>query len=151
MQLQLKNQDLATFLAILEGVAVRSMAANRGRARLLRHVRKKLADFMADELEILKVFLAVDASGEFVRDASEELVLQDPGQLDDFNEHLKELADEVVVMSAGDDQKRYLDYLAYLSGCDEDFSAQEVLVVDDLLEQYECFVKENKGDQHETI
>lgn len=151
MQLQLKNQDLATFLAILEGVAVRSMAANRGRARLLRHVRKKLADFMADELEILKVFLAVDASGEFVRDASGELVLQDPGQLDDFKEHLKELADEVVVMSAGDDQKRYLDYLAYLSGCDEDFSAQEVLVVDDLLEQYECFVKDNKGDQDETI
>lgn len=58
-------------------------------------------------------------------------------KLDEFNGLLNELADEEIVIKGGEYSKRFIDFLEYLAESEDEFTAQEIIIVDSILEQYE--------------
>ncbi|MGT2964210.1 DUF1617 family protein [Streptococcus acidominimus] len=146
MQLTLKNKDLTTLMTILEKVEVRNMKANRGRAKLSAHAASKLNEYLQDETEILKEYVAVTENGTFKRDETGNLIMIDPGKMQEVNELLNELRDEEVVIKGGEYSKRYLDFLEFLSEYDGELTLGEVELVDQLLDQYEAGKVEKVGE-----
>lgn len=137
MQLAIKNKDLATLMTVLEKIEVRNMKANRGRAKLSRHVAKKLDEYLKDETDILKEYVEVTDNGTFKRDDTGNLVLLESGKLQEVNNFLAELQNEEVIIKGGEYSKRYLDFLEFLSEYDGELTLGEVELVDQLLDQYE--------------
>lgn len=137
MQLTLKNKDLTTLMTVLEKVEVRNMKANRGRAKLSGHAASKLNEYLQDETDILKEYVEVSENGAFKRDDAGNLVMIDPGKMQEVNGLLDELREEEVIIKGGEYSKRYLDFLEFLSDYDGEFLLTEIELVDNLLEQYE--------------
>ncbi|HEP1764555.1 TPA: DUF1617 family protein, partial [Streptococcus pyogenes] len=73
----------------------------------------------------------------FVIDEHKNIKLADPAKLDEFNGLLNELADEEIVIKGGEYSKRFIDFLEYLAESEDEFTAQEIIIVDSILEQYE--------------
>ena len=53
------------------------------------------------------------------------------------NADISELADEDVVLDAGEYQARYTALFEWLADCEEEFTTTEVILLDNLLEQFE--------------
>lgn len=144
MQLTLKNNQLMTFATILDKVHPKQMPANRGRAKLFAKVKDKLAEYFKDESDILKEYCELNETGQFIQEDG-GLRLKDPNQAGDVRELQTELANEEVILKAGEYTKRYMDFLDWLETAEDDFTTEEVLLIDDLLEQYDA----SKGAQQD--
>ncbi|HFD1866758.1 DUF1617 family protein, partial [Streptococcus pyogenes] len=111
--------------------------ANRGRAKLLAKVVDKFKEYAKDEGDLIDLYAQKDKDGKFVIDEHKNIKLADPAKLDEFNGLLNELADEEIVIKGGEYSKRFIDFLEYLAESEDEFTAQEIIIVDSILEQYE--------------
>ncbi|HEP1933099.1 TPA: DUF1617 family protein [Streptococcus pyogenes] len=137
MQLTIKNKDLNTLYRVLDKIKVTNMRANRGRAKLLAKVVDKIKEYAKDEGDLIDLYAQKDKDGKFVIDEHKNIKLADPAKLDEFNGLLNELADEEIVIKGGEYSKRFIDFLEYLAESEDEFTAQEIIIVDSILEQYE--------------
>lgn len=145
MKLTLKNNQLMTLSNILGKVQPRNMAANRGRAKLFAKAQAKLEEYGKDETDILAAYCQTDEAGRLVQDDTGSLVPKEGESFATINKLLTELGKEPVVLKAGEYAKRYMDFLDWLGTAEDDFTTDEVVLIDDLLEQYEVS-KEEKGE-----
>lgn len=148
MKLTLKNNQLMTLADILTKVQPRNMAANRGRAKIFAKAQAKLEEYVKDETDILTSYCQMDEAGRLVQDETGSFVPKEGESFAAINELLTELGKEPVVLKAGEYAKRYMDFLDWLAGAEDDFTTAEVVLIDDLLEQYGAS-KEEKGDYHD--
>lgn len=137
MQLKLTNKNLLVLKVILGKVAVHNMRANRGRVKLLKRVTGKLEEYSADEKDILSSFAQCGEDGNFVYDDNGQLVLQDGADIALANQQLVELGDEEVVIESGEYTARFTDFFDFLADCNGDFTIEEIVLIDDLLDQFE--------------
>ncbi|HEQ9827048.1 TPA: DUF1617 family protein [Streptococcus pyogenes] len=137
MQLTIKNKELNTLYCVLDKIKVTNMRANRGRAKLLAKVVDKFKEYAKDEGDLIDLYAQKDKDGKFVIDEHKNIKLADPAKLDEFNGLLNELADEEIVIKGGEYSKRFIDFLEYLAESEDEFTAQEIIIVDSILEQYE--------------
>ncbi|VHE24025.1 DUF1617 family protein [Streptococcus pyogenes] len=137
MQLTIKNKDLNTLYCVLDKIKVTNMRANRGRAKLLAKVVDKFKEYAKDEGDLIDLYAQKDKDGKFVIDEHKNIKLADPTKLDEFSGLLNELADEEIVIKGGEYSKRFIDFLEYLAESEDEFTAQEIIIVDSILEQYE--------------
>ncbi|HEP2010532.1 TPA: DUF1617 family protein [Streptococcus pyogenes] len=137
MQLTIKNKDLNTLYSVLDKIKVTNMRANRGRAKLLAKVVDRFKEYAKDEGDLIDLYAQKDKDGKFVIDEHKNIKLADPAKLDEFNGLLNELADEEIVIKGGEYSKRFIDFLEYLAESEDEFTAQEIIIVDSTLEQYE--------------
>lgn len=137
MQLTLTNQDLQPFLTVLETMTVTQMAANRGRAKLLRHVRSKLDEYITDERDLLRDYVVLDDTGQPLLNETGNFTLRDPKQYSEINALLDELKDEKVRLEFGEYRERYQAFFTYLLEAVDSFTAEQIIVIDDLLDQFE--------------
>ncbi|HEQ4309430.1 TPA: DUF1617 family protein, partial [Streptococcus pyogenes] len=135
--LTLKNKDLNTLYSVLDKIKVTNMRANRGRAKLLAKVVDKINEYAKDETDLIDMYAAKDKDDKFVIDEHKNIKLADPAKLDELNDLLNELADEEIVIKGGEYSKRFIDFLEYLAESEDEFTAQEIIIVDSILEQYE--------------
>ncbi|HHJ8791746.1 TPA: DUF1617 family protein, partial [Streptococcus pyogenes] len=118
-------------------IKVTNMRANRGRAKLLAKVVDKINEYAKDETDLIDMYAAKDKDDKFVIDEHKNIKLADPAKLDELNDLLNELADEEIVIKGGEYSKRFIDFLEYLAESEDEFTAQEIIIVDSILEQYE--------------
>ncbi|HEP6943062.1 TPA: DUF1617 family protein, partial [Streptococcus pyogenes] len=137
MDLTLKNKELNTLYRVLDKIKITNMRANRGRAKLLAKVVDKINEYAKDETDLIDMYAAKDKDDKFVIDEHKNIKLADPAKLDEFNGLLNELADEEIVIKGGEYSKRFIDFLEYLAESEDEFTAQEIIIVDSILEQYE--------------
>lgn len=143
MELKLQNKDIIPFLSLLNNIKVKSMKANRGRAKIIKKLQEKLEDYNNDETDILKEYVEVDSDGNMIRDENGGLKAKDISKNKEVNELLKELMNEQISIIGGEYSNRYSDFLDYLSNYDEELTSEEILIIDNILEQYE----NEKGDK----
>lgn len=136
MELKLQNKDLQALHSALQVVSVKPMKAHRGRVKLLSHVEKKLVEYIKDEQDVLNEYVEVK-DGQFVRDENNNLVLKDPNKLQELNDYLEELGNDTVTFAFGEYEERYRAFLDYLTDAEGDFTVEQALVLDKVLEQYE--------------
>ncbi|HGI6924538.1 TPA: DUF1617 family protein, partial [Streptococcus pyogenes] len=129
--------DLNTLYSVLDKIKVTNMRANRGRAKLLAKVVDKINEYAKDETDLIDMYAAKDKDDKFVIDEHKNIKLADPAKLDELNDLLNELADEEIVIKGGEYSKRFIDFLEYLAESEDEFTAQEIIIVDSILEQYE--------------
>ncbi|MET3558710.1 hypothetical protein ABID29_001836 [Streptococcus rupicaprae] len=137
MKLTLKNNQLTTLSTILERVQPKNMKANRGRAKLIAKVQEKFTEYYQDESDILKEYCEADEHGQIVSDGAGGLKLKDPDKLAEVRQLQSELSEEEITLEAGEYASRYKAFFDWLAEAEDDFSATEVILIDDLLEQYE--------------
>lgn len=130
MKLVLKNQQLTILIGILDKVQPRNMPANRGRAKLFAKVQKKLEEYVRDETDILTTYCQQDEAGT-------GFIPKEGENLEDINKLLQELHEEEVVIKGGEYSKRYMDFLNWLAGAEDEFTSEEAVVIDAILEQFE--------------
>ncbi|HGI0081714.1 TPA: DUF1617 family protein, partial [Streptococcus pyogenes] len=123
--------------SVLDKIKVTNMRANRGRAKLLAKVVDKINEYAKDETDLIDMYAAKDKDDKFVIDEHKNIKLADPAKLDELNDLLNELADEEIVIKGGEYSKRFIDFLEYLAESEDEFTAQEIIIVDSILEQYE--------------
>ncbi|HHE0679302.1 TPA: DUF1617 family protein, partial [Streptococcus pyogenes] len=123
--------------SVLDKIKVTNMRANRGRAKLLAKVVDRFKEYAKDEGDLIDLYAQKDKDGKFVIDEHKNIKLADPAKLDEFNGLLNELADEEIVIKGGEYSKRFIDFLEYLAESEDEFTAQEIIIVDSTLEQYE--------------
>ncbi|HEP2273320.1 TPA: DUF1617 family protein, partial [Streptococcus pyogenes] len=70
-------------------------------------------------------------------DKNKNIKLKDPQKLDELNNLLNELADEEIVIKGGEYSKRFIDFLNFLEECEDEFTSSEIILIDNILEQFE--------------
>ncbi|HER0931657.1 TPA: DUF1617 family protein, partial [Streptococcus pyogenes] len=111
--------------------------ANRGRAKLLAKVEGKLSEYAKDEVDIIDQYVAKNDDGKWITDDKGNSKIEDTSKLAELNDFLDELASEPIVIKGGEYSKRFIDFLEYLAESEDEFTAQEIIIVDSILEQYE--------------
>lgn len=144
MEFTLKNSQLSTLTNILSKVQPRNMMVNRGRAKIFAKAQAKLAEYIKDEAEILATYCQQDAAGRLIQGET-GFTPKEGETIETINTLLIDLGNEPVVLKAGEYAKRYMDFLDWLVTAEGDFTTDEVVLIDDLLEQYESS-KKVKGD-----
>ncbi|WP_436801961.1 DUF1617 family protein [Streptococcus dysgalactiae] len=142
MDLTLKNKDLNTLYSVLDKIKVTNMRANRGRAKLLAKVVDKINEYAKDEADIIDLYALKNKDGKFVIDEHKNIKLADPTKLDELNELLSELGNEDITIKGHEYSKRFIDFLEYLAAAEDEFTASEIVLIDNILEQFE----ESKGE-----
>lgn len=142
MKLNLKNKDLNSLLQIIDKLTITSMRVNRGKAKFYSAVISKLQEYAQDEEEILKAAVKIDDSGQLLRHENGDFILKEDVDVAEVNHQLSELQEEIITISSGDYTNRFTDFLDWLSDCEEEFTTAEVILIDNLLEQFE----EQKGE-----
>ncbi|QKG77447.1 DUF1617 family protein [Streptococcus canis] len=137
MDLTLKNKDLNTLYSVLDKIKVTNMRANRGRAKLLSKVVEKINEYAKDEGDLIDLYAQKDKDGKFVIDERKNIKLADPTKLDELNDLLSELGNEDITIKGHEYSKRFIDFLEYLAESEDEFTAQEILIIDTILEQFE--------------
>ncbi|HHJ7176028.1 TPA: DUF1617 family protein [Streptococcus pyogenes] len=137
MQLTIKNKDLNTLYSVLDKIKVTNMRANRGRAKLLAKVEGKLSEYAKDETDILDKYAEKTEDNKYKLDKNKNIKLKDPQKLDELNNLLNELADEEIVIKRGEYSKRFIDFLNFLEECEDEFTSSEIILIDNILEQFE--------------
>ena len=56
----------------------------------------------------------------------------------EISRQLSELQDEIITISSGDYTNRFTDFFNWLSDCEENFTTQEAILIDSILEQFEA-------------
>lgn len=137
MDLTLKNKDLNTLYSVLDKIKVTNMRANRGRAKLLAKVADKIKEYAKDEGDIIDLYALKDKDGKFVIDEHKNIKIEDPTKIDELNDLLNELADEEIVIKGHEYSKRFIDFLEYLAESEDEFTSEEIVLIDNILEQFE--------------
>ena len=137
MKFELKNKDLNNFLQIIDKLTILSMRVNRGKAKVYNAVSAKLEEYKHDEEEILKEYIVTDESGQLVQEDG-DFILKENATIVEINRQLSELQDEIITISSGDYTNRFTDFFNWLSDCEENFTTQEAILIDSILEQFEA-------------
>ena len=137
MKFELKNKDLNIFLQIIDKLTILSMRVNRGKAKVFSAIRDKLEEYKRDEEEILKEYIVTDESGQLMQENG-DFVLKENATIAEINQQLSELQDEIITISSGDYTNRFTDFFDWLSDCEENFTTQEAILIDSILEQFEA-------------
>ncbi|AKZ50834.1 TPA: DUF1617 family protein [Streptococcus pyogenes] len=137
MDLTIKNKELNTLYSVLDKIKITNMRANRGRAKLLAKVVDKFKEYAKDEGDLIDLYAQKDKDGKFVIDEHKNIKLADPTKLDEFSGLLNELADEEIVIKGGEYSKRFIDFLNFLEECEDEFTSSEIILIDNILEQFE--------------
>lgn len=137
MQLKLTNKNLLLLKSTLEKLHINSMKVNRGKIKLYKHVLVKIDEYAEDEQEILKAGAVIDDDGSFAKTDDGNIKLKEGETYEHINQQLLELAQEEVVLEAGEYEARYTVFLEWLAECEEKLTMDEAILVDDLLEQFE--------------
>ncbi|HHJ8239514.1 TPA: DUF1617 family protein, partial [Streptococcus pyogenes] len=123
--------------SVLDKIKVTNMRANRGRAKLLAKVEGKLSEYAKDETDILDKYAEKTEDNKYKLDKNKNIKLKDPQKLDELNNLLNELADEEIVIKGGEYSKRFIDFLNFLEECEDEFTSSEIILIDNILEQFE--------------
>ncbi|HEQ4752259.1 TPA: DUF1617 family protein [Streptococcus pyogenes] len=142
MQLTIKNKDLNTLYRVLDKIKITNMRANRGRAKLLAKVEGKLSEYAKDEVDIIDQYAQKDKDGKFVIDERKNIKLADPTKIDELNDLLSELGNEDITIKGHEYSKRFIDFLEYLAESEDEFTSDEIIIIDNILEEFE----ESKGE-----
>ena len=142
MKFNVKNKDLSSLLQIIDKLSITSMRVNRGKAKVYSAVSNKLQEYRSDEEDILKENVVIDDSGQLARQEDGNFILKEGVNVVDVNQQLLELQEETITISSGDYTNRFTDFFNWLLDCEEVFTTQEVILVDNLLDQFE----EQKGE-----
>ncbi|HEP4043677.1 TPA: DUF1617 family protein [Streptococcus pyogenes] len=137
MELTLKNEELNTFYSVLDKIKVTNMRANRGRAKLLSKVEAKLREYAKDEVDIIDQYVAKNDDGKWIVDEKGNTKIEDTSKLAELNGFLDELASEPIIIKGGEYSKRFIDFLEYLAESEDEFTSEEIVLIDNILEQYE--------------
>lgn len=137
MELTLQHKDLQTALMALRNLSVTSMRANRGRAKLLRHLTAKLEEYIVDEETFLSDYVVLTEQGKPAINEEGNFTLKDPSQRDEVNQLLAELQEETVTLAFGEYKEQYEAFFVYLADAEVDLTMEQVLVMDNLLDQFE--------------
>ena len=137
MKFELKNKDLNNFLQIIDKLTILSMRVNRGKAKVYNAVSDKLDGYKHDEEEILKEYIVTDESGQLMQEDG-DFILKENATVVEINRQLSELQDEIITISSGDYTNRFTDFFNWLSDCEENFTTQEAILIDSILEQFEA-------------
>lgn len=137
MQLTIKNKDLNTLHNVLDKIKVTNMRANRGRAKLLAKVEAKLSEYAKDEVDIIDQYVSKNDDGKWIVDDKGNPKIDDTSKLAELNDFLDELANESIVIKGGEYSKRFIDFLEYLAESEDEFTSEEIVLIDNVLEQYE--------------
>ncbi|AAL97136.1 hypothetical protein SpyM6JRS4_07280 [Streptococcus pyogenes JRS4] len=142
MDLTLKNKDLNTLYSVLDKIKVTNMRANRGRAKLLAKVVDKIKEYAKDEGDLIDLYAQKDKDGKFVIDERKNIKLADPTKIDELNDLLSELGNEDITIKGHEYSKRFIDFLEYLAESEDEFTSDEIIIIDNILEEFE----ESKGE-----
>ncbi|SQF67889.1 DUF1617 family protein [Streptococcus dysgalactiae] len=142
MQLTIKNKDLNTLHNVLDKIKVTNMRANRGRAKLLAKVGAKLSEYAKDEVDIIDQYVSKNDDGKWIVDDKGNPKIDDTSKLAELNDFLDELASEPIIIKGGEYSKRFIDFLEYLAESEDEFTSEEIVLIDNILEQFE----ESKGE-----
>ncbi|HEP1436936.1 phage protein [Streptococcus pyogenes] len=142
MDLTLKNKDLNTFYSVLDKIKITNMRANRGRAKLLAKVVDKINEYAKDEGDLIDLYAQKDKDGKFVIDERKNIKLADPTKIDELNDLLSELGNEDITIKGHEYSKRFIDFLEYLAESEDEFTSDEIIIIDNILEEFE----ESKGE-----
>lgn len=137
MKFELKNKDLNIFLQIIDKLTILSMRVNRGKAKVFSAISEKLEEYKHDEEEILKEYIVTDESGQLMQEDG-NFILKENVTIVEINRQLSELQDEIITISSGDYTNRFTDFFDWLSDCEENFTTQEAILIDSILEQFEA-------------
>ncbi|HEL1020905.1 TPA: DUF1617 family protein [Streptococcus equi subsp. equi] len=137
MDLTVQNKDLNTLYSVLDKIKVTNMRANRGRAKLLAKVEAKLSEYAKDEVDIIDQYVAQNDDGKWIVDDKGNPKIDDTSKLAELNELLDELANEPIVIKGHEYSKRFIDFLEYLAEAEDEFTSEEIVLVDNILEQFE--------------
>ena len=137
MKFELKNKDLNIFLQVIDKLTILSMRVNRGKAKVFSAIRDKLEEYKHDEEEILKEYIVTDESGQLMQENG-NFVLKENATIAEINRQLSELQEEIITISSGDYTNRFTDFFDWLSDCEENFTTQEAILIDSILEQFEA-------------
>ncbi|HEP3760264.1 TPA: DUF1617 family protein [Streptococcus pyogenes] len=137
MDLTLKNKDLNTLYSVLDKIKVTNMRANRGRAKLLAKVVDKIKEHAKDEADIIDLYALKNKDGKFVIDEHKNIKIADPTKIDELNDLLTELGNEDITIKGHEYSKRFIDFLEYLAESEDEFTSEEIVLVDNILEQFE--------------
>ncbi|MGT2744880.1 DUF1617 family protein [Streptococcus phocae subsp. phocae] len=137
MDLTLKNKELNTLYHVLDKIKVTNMKANRGRAKLLSRVGDKINEYAKDEADILDEYADKTEDNKYKLDKNKNIKLKEPQKIDELNELLNELADEEIAIKGGEYSKRFIDFLNFLEECEDEFTSSEIILIDNILEQFE--------------
>lgn len=137
MDLTLKNKDLNTLYDVLDKIKVTNMRANRGRAKLLAKVVDKIKEHAKDEADIIDLYALKNKDGKFVIDEHKNIKIADPTKIDELNDLLTELGNEDITIKGHEYSKRFIDFLEYLAESEDEFTSEEIVLVDNILEQFE--------------
>lgn len=137
MKFELKNKDLNIFLQIIDKLTILSMRVNRGKAKVYNAISYKLEEYKHDEEEILKEYIVTDESGQLMQE-NDNFILKENATIAEINRQLSELQDETITISSGDYTNRFTDFFDWLSECEENFTTQEAILIDSILEQFEA-------------
>ena len=137
MKFELKNKDLNNFLQIIDKLTILSMRVNRCKAKVYNAVSDKLEEYKHDEEEILKEYIVTDESGQLMQEDG-DFILKENATIVEINRQLSELQDEIITISSGDYTNRFTDFFDWLSDCEENFTTQEAILIDSILEQFEA-------------
>ena len=141
MQLKLTNKNLLLLKSTLEKLHINSMKVNRGKIKLYKHALAKIDEYAEDEQEILKAGAVIDDDGSFAKTDDGNIKLKEGETYEHINQQLLELAQEEVILDAGEYEARYIAFLDWLAECEEELTMDEVDLIDNLLEQYEEQIK----------
>lgn len=144
MQLKLQNKDLLTIKCVLEKLHIQNMKVNRGKVKFYKHILTKIEEYYQDEQEILKKVAIITDGGSFATDENGNIQLRDGESYENVNQQLNELAQEKVVLHAGEYEEQYKEFFAWLTECEEDLTMDESILIDELLEQFEKQISEEE-------
>ncbi|HFI0336326.1 TPA: DUF1617 family protein [Streptococcus suis] len=141
MKIKLTNKNLLTLKSILEKLHISNMSINRGKVKLYKHVLSKIDEYAQDEQDILNAAAVINDDGFFVKNDDGNVILKEGETYENVNKQLNELSQEEAVLDAGEYEARYVAFLGWLSDCDVDLSIEEIILIDDILEQFETQIK----------
>ncbi|WP_136282244.1 DUF1617 family protein, partial [Streptococcus pyogenes] len=67
---------------------------------------------------------------------------EDPKKIDELNDLLTELGNEDITIKGHEYSKRFIDFLEYLAESEDEFTSDEIIIIDNILEEFE----ESKGE-----
>ncbi|WP_136285579.1 DUF1617 family protein, partial [Streptococcus pyogenes] len=65
-----------------------------------------------------------------------------PKKIDELNDLLTELGNEDITIKGHEYSKRFIDFLEYLAESEDEFTSDEIIIIDNILEEFE----ESKGE-----
>ena len=143
MELKIKNKNIEIIYKIFSELPITKMKANRGRAKLLKKLEEKFNNFIEDRKEILELYVEFDKEGKPISNDG-KLQFKEDYTEKDLTKDIDELANELIIIQSGEYSNRFIDLFDDLENLEVQLSAQEIILLDELLEQYENQKGEHK-------